>query len=93
KEFRDLAWTLVPEGEKPHLTTKQDEAKVEAVRAADVAIRGTTDAQTKRLEEIKAAGGDVVTVTYSTDRDELLGPLVMAFDPDTKQLLGFFIRK
>lgn len=93
KEFRELAWTLVPEGEKSHLTTKKDEAKVESVRASDVAIMGTTDAQKKRLEEIKAAGGDVITVTYTTDRDALIGPLVMAFDPDSKELLGFFIRK
>lgn len=93
KVFRDIAWTLVPDNEKAHLTTKQEDAKVEAVRAADVAILGTTEEQTKRLEEIKAAGGDVITVTYTTDRDELIGPLVMAFDPDTKQLLGFFIRK
>jgi len=93
KEFRDLAWTLVPENEKAHLTTKQDEAKVEAVRVADVAILGQTDDQKQRLEEIKTVGGEVVTVTYTTDRDELIGPLVMAFDPDTKQLLGFFIRK
>ncbi len=93
KEFRDLAWPLVSDSEKPHLTTKQDDAKVEAVRAADVSILSKTDEQTKRLEEIKAAGGDVITVTYTTDRDELIGPLVMAFDPDTKQLLGFFIRK
>lgn len=92
KEFRDLAWTLVPENEKPHLTTKKDEAKVDSVRAADAAIMGGTDAQRKRLEEIKAAGGGVITVTYTTDRDALIGPLVMAFDPDSKQLLGFFIR-
>lgn len=92
KEFRDLAWTLVPDNEKEHLTTKQDEAKVESVPASNTAVMSTTDAQKKRLEEIKAAGGDVITVTYTTDRDALIGPLVMAFDPDTKQLLGFFIR-
>ncbi|MFC5531104.1 hypothetical protein [Cohnella yongneupensis] len=93
KEFQDIAWALISAGEKPHLTTKKEEAKVEFIPADGAPLFGGTDAQKKRLEELKAAGGQIVTVTYTTDRDALIGPLVMAFDPDTKQLLGYFIRK
>lgn len=93
KEFRDLAWTLISADEKPHVTTKQDEAKVESVPATDAPVFGGNEEQTKKYEAIKAAGGDVITVTYSTDRDELIGPLVLVFDPATKQQLGYYPRK
>ncbi|WP_155985850.1 hypothetical protein [Paenibacillus gorillae] len=47
----------------------------------------------KLLAEIKAANGNLVTVTYTTDQDELLGPLTAVFDFNTKAFIGFNIRK
>lgn len=93
KEFRDLAWAQISADEKPHVTTKQDEAKVEVVPAKDAPVFGGTDAQKQLFEVVKAAGGNVVTVTYNTDRDELIGPLVIVYDADTKAHLGYYIRK
>lgn len=93
QEYRELAWKNVPESQVSHLTTKKDEADVSIIDSANAAIMTGTDAQKKRLEEIKAVNGKLIEVKYSTDQDALLGPLILAFDPETKQLLGFFIRK
>ena len=93
KEFRELAWAQISADEKPHVTTKQDEAVVQSVPAADAPVMGGTDAQKQLFETLKATGEDVITVTYNTDRDELIGPLVVVLDPNTKQLLGYYIRK
>ncbi|MDG0793517.1 hypothetical protein OMP38_23780 [Cohnella ginsengisoli] len=51
------------------------------------------DAEKKRVEEIKAAGGKLIAVYYSTDQDALIGPLTIVFDPETEKLLGFFMRR
>lgn len=93
KEFRDLAWSLISADEKPHVKTKQDEAKVELVPAKDAPVFGGDEEQKKLFEAVKAAGGSVVTVTYNTDRDELIGPLVLVFDLDSKKLLGYYPRR
>ena len=62
------------------------------MNAADAAVIGTTEAQKSALAELQAAGGKLVAVTYRTDQDALLGPLTVAIHPDTKELLGYFIR-
>jgi hypothetical protein len=92
QEFRELAWTFVSEEEKGHLTTAKEEAQVELVDAAGAAVMGTTEEQQAALAELQAAGGKLVAVTYRTDQDALLGPLTVAIHPDTKALLGFFVR-
>lgn len=92
QEYRELAWSNVPESEKPHLTTKKDEARVSIISSKNVAIMPVNDAQKKKLAEIQAANRILIEVSYSTDQDALLGPLAMAFDPETKELVGFFQR-
>ncbi len=92
QEYRELAWKEVPESEKPHLTTKKEDAQVSVIESKNAAIMTVTDAQKKKLEEIKAANGKLIEVKYNTDQDALLGPLILAFDPDTKELVGFFQR-
>jgi hypothetical protein len=92
QEFRELAWTFVPEEDKGHLLTAKEEAQVELVDAAGAAVMAATDAQKAALAELQAAGGKLVAVTYRTDQDALLGPLTVAIHPDTKALLGYFIR-
>ncbi|QHW34294.1 hypothetical protein GZH47_28205 [Paenibacillus rhizovicinus] len=92
-EFRTLAWSKLPEGQAQHLKTKQDEAVVELVNAADSGVMATTDEAKKLLQATKDNGGKLVTVTYTTDQDELLGPLTVVFDLDTKTFIGYNIRK
>jgi len=92
QQYRELAWSMLPQSELPHLTTKKDEAQVSIIPAKNAAIMAITDAQKKKLAEIQAADGILIEVKYSTDQDALLGPLMLAFDPDTKELLGYFQR-
>jgi len=92
-EFRDLAWKHVPEDQKSHLTTAKEDAQVSEIDAQVAGIVTETDAQKKKFEEIKAANGKLISVLYDTDQNALIGPLQLAFDPDTKQFLGFFPRR
>ncbi|WP_373232141.1 hypothetical protein [Cohnella sp.] len=93
QEFRELAWSKLTEDNKTHLITKKDEAKVEVIDSKNVTLMATTDAQKKMLADIQTANGKLITVTFSTDDDALLGPLTLAFDPDSKELIGLFARK
>lgn len=90
--YRDLAWAQIGDG-KSHVTTKPNEALVQIVAAKDAPILPQTDEQKKRFEELKASGGNLVTITYNTDQDALLGPLTVAFDFETKAFVGYYIRK
>lgn len=92
KAYRELAWTLVPEDQKPHLLTKRDEAQVSIIAAKGAAIMPADDKQKQVLADLAAQDGKLISVTYSTDQDALLGPLQIAINPDTKELVGFFIR-
>ncbi|RKP47325.1 hypothetical protein D7Z26_23805 [Cohnella endophytica] len=91
--YRELAWSNMPDSQKSHLTTKKDEAEVSIISSSNAAIITVTDEQKKKLAEVQAVNGPLIEVKYSTDQDTLLGPLQMAFDPDTKVLVGFFIRR
>ncbi|WP_274654557.1 stalk domain-containing protein [Paenibacillus humicola] len=92
-EFRDLGWKTIPSEQKPHVTTKKDEAKVEVVDAKDSGVLASTDEQKQALQKLQEAGGKLVLVTYNTDQDTLLGPLTLAFDPDSKTLIGYMPRR
>ncbi|MGG1555165.1 stalk domain-containing protein [Paenibacillus ferrarius] len=92
QEYRDLAWAQVKE-QASHITTKQDEAVVQIVSSTEVGVLPSTDEQKKLLADVQAANGAVVTVTYNTDQDELLGPLTAVFDFNTKAFIGFNVRK
>ncbi|HZG77768.1 MAG TPA: stalk domain-containing protein [Paenibacillus sp.] len=93
KQFRDLAWAELSEEQKEHLTTKPDEAKVEIASAVGSGVLASTEGQQKLLAELQASQGNLVTVTYETDQDELLGPLTVAFDFETKAFVGFYARR
>ncbi|MFD2613865.1 hypothetical protein [Paenibacillus gansuensis] len=93
KEYRNLAWSFLPKEQKSHVTTKHQDAEVNFVSAADVSVMTTTDRQKQLLADLKAKGGKLATVTYNTDQDELLGPITVAIDVETKELVGFFARR
>lgn len=92
QEYRDLAWAQIGE-QTSHVTTKPEEAVVQIVRAEGSGVMAAADEQKQLLADIRAAGGNLVTVTYETDQDQLLGPLTVAFDFRTKAFVGFFPRR
>ncbi|MDI4646250.1 stalk domain-containing protein [Cohnella hashimotonis] len=91
--YREIAWKLVPAEQLPHLLTKKEDAQVAVIEADAAGLMPADDAAKKRVEEIKAAGGKLIAVNYSTDQDPLIGPLTIVFDPETEKLLGYFIRR
>ncbi|BBH18868.1 hypothetical protein Back11_02130 [Paenibacillus baekrokdamisoli] len=93
QEFRNLAWSQVQDTQKSHLTTKQNDAKVEVVDAKGSSVLTATDELKKKLEALQAANGKLVTVSYNTDQDLLVGPLTLAFNMDTKEFVGYFPRR
>jgi len=93
QEFRELAWKSVPAEQKSHLTTKPEEAKVESIDAKSASVLTETEAQKQKLAKLQEANAQLITVTYNSDQETLIGPLVLAFDPDTKEFIGFFPRR
>ncbi|GGA48970.1 stalk domain-containing protein [Paenibacillus physcomitrellae] len=91
KAFQDLAWKQIASNSTV-ITAKKD-AKVEQIAAKDVSLMTTTETQKKDLENLQATEGQVVTVSFNTKQDTLLGPLVLAFNPETQAFLGYFPRK
>lgn len=91
-EYRELAWKYVPEEEKDHLITKKEEAGVDLVDANTAMVMPQTDEQKQRFADLQAEGGKLVAVMYNTDQDALIGPLIVALHPETKELLGYFQR-
>ncbi|WP_135553588.1 stalk domain-containing protein [Paenibacillus cymbidii] len=92
QEYRDLAWAQIGE-QTSHVTIKPEEAVVQIERAEGSGVMAASDEQKQLLADIRAAGGNLVTVTYQTDQDPLLGPLTVAFDFQTKAFVGFFPRR
>ncbi|MFD2333162.1 stalk domain-containing protein [Cohnella sp. GCM10020058] len=91
--YREIAWKLVPAEQLPHLLTKKEEAQVAVIEPDSAGLMAADEAAKKRVDAIKAAGGKLIAVNYSTDQDALIGPLTIVFDPETKQLVGYFIRR
>jgi hypothetical protein len=91
-KFLDLAWHNVPEAEKSHLTTTKEQAKVALIDSSTKMIIGLTDEQKQFLAGIKDRSVQLVTVTYNTDQDALLGSLTVVIDPATMKVVGYFAR-
>ncbi|WP_161793346.1 stalk domain-containing protein [Cohnella kolymensis] len=91
-KFLDLAWSNVPETEKSHLKTSKEQANVSLIDSQGAMIVGLTDEQKQFLAGIKDRSVQLVTVTYNTDQDALLGPLTVVIDPATMKVVGYFAR-
>lgn len=92
--YRELAWKLLSDEQKEHVTTDSDKAQVTQVDAKSSASAiMAAEGQKQLLEDIVAQEGKLIVVTYSTDEDALLGPLKVVIDPQSKEHIGYFIRK
>lgn len=90
-QYQALGWNQLTGDQKSHLKSKKDEAEVALTSTAG--IIGSTDEQKKLLADLQSKDGKIVTVTYKTDQDELIGPLTLAFASDSNTFLGYGIRK
>ncbi|MBB3110247.1 hypothetical protein FHS18_002314 [Paenibacillus phyllosphaerae] len=93
KEYRELSWSLLSADQKSHIKTAKDEALVSIIDASHAAIMPVDDKQKEALADLVASQSKLISVTYNTDQDELLGPLTVVFNQETKEVIGYFIRK
>ncbi|CAM4394495.1 copper amine oxidase N-terminal domain-containing protein [Paenibacillus tarimensis] len=91
-EYQELAWSYVPDTDKNQLITKRGEAEIRLIAAGDASIMAADDKQKEILAKLAAEGVKVVAATYRTEMDALIGPLTVVINPESKELIGFFIR-
>lgn len=91
--YRDAAWSFVSDEQKPSVVSDHKIAEVEVAPASAAGILTDGEVAAKALEALVKEEGQMVIVTYYTNMDELIGPIKVVLHPETKQLLGYFIRK
>lgn len=91
-EIRNIAWKSVESNQYDTITTKWEEARVELIDSKDKWIIPITDEQKKKLEQIKKTDSILIAVTFNTEQDGLLGPIVPIIDPKTMEVVGFYPR-
>ncbi|GIP56691.1 hypothetical protein [Paenibacillus woosongensis] len=91
-EIRKIAWKSVEKNQYDTITIKWEEARVELIESKDKWIIPITDEQKKKLEQIKKTDSILIAVTFNTEQDGLLGPIVPIIDPKTMEVVGFYPR-
>lgn len=81
ESFREIAWSKLSEEEKRTIVTESDKAIVLLEDGENIGYK--LDKKKRKV---------VVSVTYNTELDGLLGPITMYFDPSTKELIGYNLR-
>ena len=92
KSYRDLSWNLLTD--KRSVTTSKEDAKVELLNSNEASVLTTNDSQKASLAALQAANDELVVVTYQVkkQKDVVLGPIMMAFNPTTREFMGYFPR-
>jgi|GEM_PF-1633217 len=78
ESFRKNAWSKLSEQEKKSVVKESDKAIVTLEDGKNIGCK--LDKKEREL---------VVSVQYNTNLDGLLGPIIMYFDPSTKELVGY----
>lgn len=81
EQYRQTAWNDLSDQQKETVTTDVDEAKI-----------NRNDTYTRMLSEDDREEVPAVSVTFNTEYDAMLGPIVVYIDPETKEVLGHGVR-
>lgn len=81
ENFRKIAWGKLSEGEKKSVVIESNKAIVTLEDGKNIGYK--LDKKDHKF---------VVSVQYNTNADGLLGPIIMYFDPSTKELAGYNLR-
>jgi hypothetical protein len=79
--LREIAWNQLSQEEKSSVMGDWKNAAVTIVQRDEVPIKKTS---------IKPES--IYKVTFHTNKDELLGPIGIYFDPETKEIIAYDIR-
>lgn len=89
QEIREIAWNSIEKSQIPHIKSNKNEAVVSLIDSKDNWIVPINDEQKKELDKIKDLK-TLITVTFNTDRDGLLGPIIAVINPATMKVIGFY---
>ena len=78
-DFRKVAWGLLSEEERATVIGDPAEAQVTIVRWEEIPLKKSHE---------KPSPESIYKVTFETTEDAFVGPIVLYFDPVTKELLG-----
>jgi hypothetical protein len=83
--FRTIAWTAVEEPQRTHVVGNWQDAVVSKIIYKDQWLISEKDLKKFKNQEL-------VTVSFSTDQDGLLGPIVVVINPINNEVVGFYPR-
>ncbi|MBB6672511.1 hypothetical protein [Cohnella nanjingensis] len=87
--YRQIAWDVLGESERDRVTEDWKQAEV-AVYKGEVGWLISPDREAKKAETLE--GRSLVSVTFHTEQDALLGPHVTVIDTETDRIVGFLPR-
>ena len=82
--LREIAWMQLSKEDKESVTGDWKEAKVTIVQWDEVPLKKTS---------VKPESLSIYKVTFNTNKDELLGPIGIYFNPETKEIVGYEVRE
>lgn len=82
--LREIAWIQLSQGEKESVTGDWKNAKVTIVQWDEVPLKKTS---------VKPESLSIYKVTFNTNKDALLGPIGIYFNPETKEIVGYDVRE
>jgi hypothetical protein len=83
--FRAIAWAAVEETQRTHVVENWQEAVVSKIIYKDQWLISEKDLKKFKNQEL-------VTVSFSTDQDGLLSPIVVVINPINNEVVGFYPR-
>ncbi|MEK5645478.1 hypothetical protein BK138_35325 [Paenibacillus rhizosphaerae] len=84
-KYREIAWNAVDTEQRKHVVKNWTEADVSTFKYKDQWIAPQKDRSRLKNQEL-------VMVSFSTDQDGLLGPIVVVINPGDNSIAGYFPR-
>ncbi|MGO4374100.1 hypothetical protein [Paenibacillus sp. 2TAB19] len=84
-KYREIAWNTVETEQRKHVIKNWTEADVSTFVYKDQWIVPQKDRSHLKNQEL-------VRVSFSTDQDGLLGPIVVVINPEDDAIVGYFPR-
>ncbi|MDG0814475.1 hypothetical protein [Cohnella rhizosphaerae] len=89
--LRKIAWEAMPEGDRASVVDDWREADVSASEVGEGGW-SAVDGDGKLVRIAEAEPGSLITVTFRTTQDGMLGPMVAVFDRSKRELIGWLLR-
>ena len=92
QEIREIAWNILDDRAIQTITMKKEEAQIELIEANKISFIPYGEDEKKQIEAIRNSDTTVIKVTFLTEQDGLLGPIVLIIDPEVIEVIGLVPR-